>query len=133
MKVKYLGKVDTVALEKDKIYDVLAVEKGWYRIMTELDEDYLFPPEQFEITEEGDLMTEEAYKYILSRILERFFESIDEAKENSSDFDNGRKLAYYEIADIIKSELYVRDADLAEFGLDVDLENTFYGKKSSEV
>ena len=133
MKVKYLGKVDTVALEKDKIYDVLAVEKGWYRIMTELDEDYLFPPEQFEITEEGDLMTEEAYKYILSRILERSFESIDEAKEKSSDFDNGRKLAYYEIADIIKSELYVRDADLAEFGLDVDLENTFYGKKSSEV
>lgn len=133
MKVKYLGKVDTVALEKDKIYDVLSIEKGWYRIMTELDEDYLFPPEQFEITEEYDLMTEEAYKYILSRILERAFESIDEAKENNCDFDNGRKLAYYEVADIIKSELYVREADLAEFGLDVDLENTFYGKKSREV
>lgn len=133
MKVKYLGKIDTVALEKDKIYDVLSIEKGWYRIMTELDEDYLFPPEQFEITEEDDLMTEEAYKYILSRILERAFESIDEAKENNSDFDKGRKLAYYEVADIIKSELYVREADLTEFGLDVDLENTFYGKKSSEV
>lgn len=133
MKVKYLGKVDTVALEKDKIYDVMSIEKGWYRIMTELDEDYLFPPEQFEIIEEGDLMTEEAYKYILSRILERAFESIEDAKENNSDFDNGRKLAYYEVADIIKSELYVRDADLAEFGLDADLENAFYGKKSSEV
>ena len=133
MKVKYLGKIDTVALEKHKIYDVLSIEKGWYRIMTELDEDYLFPPEQFEITEEDDLMTEEAYKYILSRILERAFESIDEAKENNSDFDKGRKLAYYEVADIIKSELYVREADLEEFGLDVDLENTFYGKKSSGV
>ena len=52
MKVKYLGKVDTVALEKGKIYDVMSVEKGWFRIMTELDEDYLFPPEQFEIIEE---------------------------------------------------------------------------------
>ena len=51
MKVKYLGKIDTPALEKGKIYDVLAIEKGWLRIMTELDEDYLFPPEQFEIIE----------------------------------------------------------------------------------
>ena len=49
MKVKYLGKIDTIALEKDKIYEVISVEKGWYRIMTELGEDYLFPPEQFEV------------------------------------------------------------------------------------
>lgn len=52
MKVKYLGKVKTIALIKDKIYDVISVEKGWYRIMTELDEDYLVPPDQFEIIEE---------------------------------------------------------------------------------
>lgn len=51
MKVKYTGK-DMIALEKDKIYEVLAIEKGWYRIMTELDEDYLFPPKLFEIVEE---------------------------------------------------------------------------------
>lgn len=53
MKVKYIGKLDTLALEKNKIYDVLSIEKGWYRIMTELDEDYLFPPEQFETVEEN--------------------------------------------------------------------------------
>lgn len=53
MKVKYIGKVDTLALEKNKIYDVLSIEKGWYRIMTELDEDYLFPSEQFEIVKEN--------------------------------------------------------------------------------
>jgi hypothetical protein len=52
MKVKYIGKVDTLALEKNKIYDVLSIEKGWFRIMTELDEDYLFPPEQFEMVKE---------------------------------------------------------------------------------
>ena len=52
MKVKYIGTeyLDT-AFEKDKIYTVIAIEKGWYRIMTELDEDYLFPPECFEIVE----------------------------------------------------------------------------------
>ena len=51
MKVKYLGKVETLAFENGKVYDVISIEKGWYRIMTELDEDYLFPPELFEIVE----------------------------------------------------------------------------------
>ena len=50
MKVKYIGK-DLVAMQHGKIYDVLSVEKGWYRIMTEINEDYLFPPNLFEIVE----------------------------------------------------------------------------------
>ena len=52
MKVKYIGKKDTVAFERERVYEVLDVEKGWFRIMTELEEDYLFPPEQFEVIEE---------------------------------------------------------------------------------
>lgn len=52
MKVKFVGDWDTLALEKGKVYDVISVEKGWYRIMTELDEDYLFPHQLFEIVEE---------------------------------------------------------------------------------
>jgi len=52
MKVKYVGKIDTLAFEKNKIYEVISVEKGWYRIYTELDEDYLFPPYLFETVEE---------------------------------------------------------------------------------
>ncbi len=52
MTVKYIGEVDTLAFEKDKLYKVESVEKGWYRIMTELDEDYLFPPRLFEGVEE---------------------------------------------------------------------------------
>lgn len=51
MKVKYIGNHDTLAFEKNKTYEVMSVEKGWYRIMTELDEDYLFPPDLFEIVE----------------------------------------------------------------------------------
>lgn len=52
LKVKFIADSETLALKKNKIYDVIAVEKGWYRIMSELDEDYLFPPEAFEIVEE---------------------------------------------------------------------------------
>lgn len=52
MKVKYIGKHDTPAIDKGKIYDIISIEKGWYRIMTELGEDYLFPPEEFQIIEE---------------------------------------------------------------------------------
>lgn len=51
MKVKYLGEWDTLALIDGKVYDVMSVERGWYRIMTELEEDYLFPPKLFEIVE----------------------------------------------------------------------------------
>ena len=51
MKVKYIGAY-ILALEHNKIYEVISIEKGWYRIMTELDEDYLFPPEYFEIVGE---------------------------------------------------------------------------------
>ena len=51
MKVKYIGSHETPALDHDKIYDVISVEKGWLRIMTELDEDYLFPPQFFEVVE----------------------------------------------------------------------------------
>ena len=48
MNVRYIGK-DLVALRHGKVYSVISVEKGWYRIMTEIGEDYLFPPEAFEI------------------------------------------------------------------------------------
>lgn len=52
MKVKYIGTRDTVALDRNKVYTVISIEKGWYRIMTELDEDYLFSPQLFEIISE---------------------------------------------------------------------------------
>ena len=51
MKVKYIGVVDTLAFERDKVYEVMSIEKGWYRIMTELHDDYLFHPSAFEIVE----------------------------------------------------------------------------------
>lgn len=51
MKVKYIGN-PSVSLTKDKVYDVIGVESGWYRIVDNTDEDYLYPPDLFEVVEE---------------------------------------------------------------------------------
>ena len=29
MKVKYIGEVDTLAFDRDKIYEVMSIERGW--------------------------------------------------------------------------------------------------------
>ena len=34
-----------------KIYDVISIEKDWYRIIDNSNEDYLYPPELFEIVD----------------------------------------------------------------------------------
>jgi hypothetical protein len=58
MKVKARKGMSPIAFTSDKIYEVLAVEKGWYRVMTDIGEDYIFPPECFELVEDdSDLVT----------------------------------------------------------------------------
>lgn len=52
MKVKWKGKTDFLVLTHDKVYEVMSVEKGWYRVIDDSGDDYLYPPEQFEIVEE---------------------------------------------------------------------------------
>ena len=61
MKVKYIGETDPIGLKNGEIYSVLKISNktGWYRIVTEFDEEeegyprgYLYPPEDFEIVEE---------------------------------------------------------------------------------
>ena len=52
MKVKYLGKSDPLELLNGKIYDVVSIERDWYRIIDETKMDYLYPPKCFEIVEE---------------------------------------------------------------------------------
>ena len=41
-----------MCLTENKIYEVLSIEKGWYRIVDDTGEDYLYPPENFEISED---------------------------------------------------------------------------------
>lgn len=72
------------------------------------------------------MMNNDTIKFIISRVLENANEALEEAKENKDDdFYKGKKLAYYEILDTIKNEIDIRDEDLKEFGLDIDLEKTF--------
>ena len=51
MKIKYIGE-SGVSLTKGKVYDVISVERSWYRIVDDTEDDYLFSPENFEIVEE---------------------------------------------------------------------------------
>ena len=49
LKVKYIGKTSPLELTNGKVYNVLAVERTWYRIVDDSGEDYLYPPELFEL------------------------------------------------------------------------------------
>lgn len=58
MEVKYLGETGITTLIHGKIYEVIGIEKDWYRIIDEDEDDdsdipgYLYPPELFEIVDE---------------------------------------------------------------------------------
>lgn len=51
MRVRYIGKTESFTFDNGQIYEVLSVENGWYRIVDKSGEDYLYPPEEFEIVE----------------------------------------------------------------------------------
>lgn len=51
MIAKYVGDTEPLVLTKGKKYQVLSVEDGWYRINDDTGEDYLYPPEMFETSE----------------------------------------------------------------------------------
>ncbi len=49
MIVRFLGESNPLALLHGKEYEVLSLECGWYRIVDETREDYLYPPRLFEV------------------------------------------------------------------------------------
>ena len=51
LKIKYIGETDFLVLTHNIIYDVISIEKEWYRIIDDSGEDYLYPPELFELVE----------------------------------------------------------------------------------
>lgn len=53
MRVKYIGKTSPLELTNGKIYVVLSVEHNWYRLKDDTGEDYLYPPNQFEVIEKN--------------------------------------------------------------------------------
>lgn len=52
MKVRWNGKTDFLVLTHGKTYTVLSVEHGWYRLVDDSGEDYLYPPQNFEVVDE---------------------------------------------------------------------------------
>lgn len=52
VKVKYVGETNPLALLNGKTYDARILKKGWYGIVDETNEEYAYPPDQFEIVEE---------------------------------------------------------------------------------
>lgn len=68
-------------------------------------------------------LSSDAIKFIIARVLDNANDAFEELDDNKNDdFYKGKSLAYYEVLDTIKNELIVRDQDLKEFGLDIDLE-----------
>lgn len=57
MRAKYIGPTESYSLDNGKVYDILSVENGWYRVIDKSGEDYLYPPEEFEIIEESTTET----------------------------------------------------------------------------
>lgn len=71
----------------------------------------------------NDKFTKEGMEYIIGRLLKNAQETVDEWGKNKNNlFYDGKALAYYEMLDIIKAELDIRNQDLKEFGLDINLE-----------
>ena len=85
-------------------------------------EEYIENPREV-IMMANEKLTKEGIEYIIGRLLKNAQEAIGEwDKDKSNLFYDGKALAYYEMLDIIKAELDIREQDLKEFGLDVNLE-----------
>ena len=71
----------------------------------------------------NEKLTKEGIEYIICRLSKNAQETVGEREKDKSNlFYDGKALAYYEMLDIIKAELDIREQDLKEFGLDVSLE-----------
>ena len=71
----------------------------------------------------ADNISIDGISYIVGRIVERAREAVEESKDDREDgFKDGRALAYYEVLDILRTELSVREISLEKIGLSFDLE-----------
>ena len=69
--------------------------------------------------------TKEWVEDLVARILEEGIEAAEDSRKNKDDvFLAGRRLAYYEVLDILHSALIARDLDPSDYGLGMDLLKT---------
>lgn len=54
VKVRFLGKGSKLSLQNGKVYDARILQRGWYGIVDETDEEYAYPPNHFEVVKSDD-------------------------------------------------------------------------------
>ncbi len=121
MKVRYLGQ-DMVALCRGKVYDVMCIEKGWYRIMTEINEDYLFPPDAFEIMEEANSGTDLLHGIVVGLLEHTRGVMANSDPQQDERIRAGRSMGCCEMLDILVAELKANNVPLDDYGLADDLQ-----------
>ena len=67
-------------------------------------------------------LTDNELRYIIERMLGNAADAVKDAATDGSDFTKGRKFAYYEMLDTIKSELRAHGQEPSDYGLDMNLE-----------
>lgn len=51
MKAVFKGQGSPLSLLNGKEYEVFSIECGWYRVVDEMGEDYLYPPDEFQVSD----------------------------------------------------------------------------------
>lgn len=69
-----------------------------------------------------DLLTKEGLEWIVASIIERAQETVQECEDENDLFYQGLMQGYYEVLDMIKSRIIVREGNPDEFGLGFALE-----------
>jgi len=68
-------------------------------------------------------LSQEAMNRMIHRLIDNAKDAIEDVNNNKNDeFYEGKKAAYYEMLDSLKNDLKIEDADIKEFGLDIDLD-----------
>lgn len=49
-----MGQTSFLELTNNRVYEVMSVEGGWYRIVDDSYDDYLYPPDEFVVEERND-------------------------------------------------------------------------------
>jgi len=61
----------------------------------------------------------------MDHLLQKADYALEEKRLEKDEFSEGVLTGYYEVLDSIKSELLVEGLDVSQYGLDIDLENTY--------
>lgn len=70
-------------------------------------------------------------EFLVENILKQANEAIQEYQNNKTDvFLQGKNLAYYEVAALIRDAMQWADIDEKRYGLNQDIDTMFFGQKT---